>query len=61
LQGKLCKRKVSGAYGNSNLELWHKRLGHMSKRGLQILAQKILLSNIKGKSLEAFTDYLASK
>ncbi|KAK9000129.1 hypothetical protein V6N11_082261 [Hibiscus sabdariffa] len=42
-QGKLCKREANVACGNSCLELWHKRLGHISEKGLQILARKELI------------------
>ncbi|KAK8601219.1 hypothetical protein V6N12_051060 [Hibiscus sabdariffa] len=42
-QGKLCKREANVACGSSCLELWHKRLGHISEKGLQILAQKALI------------------
>ena len=61
MQGKLCKEELNVAYNNSNLELWHRRLGHMSEKGLQILARKELLPNIKGKSLEPCIDCLAGK
>jgi len=31
MQGKLCKGELNVAYdNNANLELWHRRLGHMS-------------------------------
>jgi len=46
MQGKLCKGEVIVAYDNSNLELWHKRLGYISEKGLQIIAKKNLLPNI---------------
>lgn len=41
-------------------ELWHKRLGHMSEKGLEILA-KDHLPNIKGQPLESCEDCLAGK
>jgi len=34
MQGKLCKGELNVAYDNSNLELWHRRLGHMNEKGL---------------------------
>ncbi|KAK9008952.1 hypothetical protein V6N11_080428 [Hibiscus sabdariffa] len=45
-QGKLCTGETNVAYGNSCLELWHKRLGHISENGLQILAQKALIPEV---------------
>jgi len=61
MRGKLCKEEVNVAYDNSNLELWHKRLGHMSEKELQILAKKDILPNIKGKFLKPCIDCLAGK
>jgi len=61
MQEKLCKGEVNVAYDNSNLDLWHKRLSHMNEKGLQILAGKGVLPNIKGKSLKPCMDYLADK
>ena len=61
MQGKLCKGELNVAYDNSNLELWHRRFEHMSEKGLQILARKELIPNIKGKSLEPCIDCLAGK
>ncbi|KAK8590032.1 hypothetical protein V6N12_024416 [Hibiscus sabdariffa] len=51
-QGKLCKGEANVACGNSCLELWHKRLGHISKKGLQILAQKALIPAVKDQTIE---------
>lgn len=38
MQAKLCKGEVN-AVKDSSTELWHKRLGHMSEKGLDILAE----------------------
>ena len=35
-----------------SIELWHKRLGHMSEKGLQRLVRKDLLPGIKGAHLQ---------
>ena len=43
------------------MKLWHKRLGHMSKKGLQILARKNHLPNGKGQLLESCTNCLVGK
>ena len=37
MQANLCNREVNVAHDNSNLELWHRRFGHISEKGLQIL------------------------
>jgi hypothetical protein len=42
-------------------ELWHKRLGHMSEKGLQILANEQLLRKSKGTSLTPCTHCLVGK
>ena len=42
-QVKLCKDVVSAAQDDSSPNLWHKRLAHMSEKGLQILAKKSLI------------------
>ena len=46
---------------DSSMELWHKWIGHMSEKGLQIHAKKQLLPNIKGTPLKICTDYLTGK
>ena len=61
IQGKLCKGELNVAYDNANLELWHRRLGHMSEKGWQIPAKKELIRNTKGKLLEPCIDCLAGK
>ena len=43
------------------MEPWHKRLGHMSEKGLQILNKKGLISGLKGQALESCTHCLAGK
>ena len=35
-------REVNVANKNVSIELWHKRLGHMSKKGLAVLQGRIL-------------------
>ena len=49
MHAKLCKDEANVA-PDPNGELWHKRIGHMSKmkRGMHILAGKKLLSEVKG-------------
>ena len=33
-QVKVCNEAVNATEGDSSLDLWHKRLAHMSKKGL---------------------------
>ncbi|CAL9011600.1 unnamed protein product [Prunus brigantina] len=58
--------KVSNGYVNAlaedSIELWHKRLGHMSEKGLQILAKREALTGMKkGMPLKSCTHCLARK
>ena len=50
-QVKLCKDVVSAAQEDSSPNLWHRRLVHMSEKGLQILAKKSPIPFAKGTSL----------
>ncbi|WVZ01025.1 hypothetical protein V8G54_027094 [Vigna mungo] len=59
MQGKIYKGETNVAQEESK-ELWHKRLGHMSEKGLEILANDHLQS-IKGQPLELCEDCLAGK
>jgi len=34
MQGNLCRGEVNVVHDDSNLELWHRRLGHISEKGL---------------------------
>ncbi|KAG8367804.1 hypothetical protein BUALT_Bualt16G0110800 [Buddleja alternifolia] len=43
MQAKLSNGEVNAAVNNSSIELWHKRLGHLSQKGMQLLAKKKLL------------------
>ena len=49
-QGKICKNGLNAA-ADSSPSLWHKRLGHMSEKGLQILAKKNFIPFAKGTLL----------
>ncbi|KAG8362914.1 hypothetical protein BUALT_BualtUnG0024500 [Buddleja alternifolia] len=42
MQAKLSNGEVN-AVNSSSIELWHKRLGHLSQKGMQLLAKKKLL------------------
>ena len=60
MHAKLC-RDEANIVGDSNGELWHRRLGHMSERGMHILAEKDFLPEMKGIHLEKCVDCLAGK
>jgi hypothetical protein len=42
-------------------ELWHKRLGHMSEKGMQDLARMEFLLELKGITLKPCEHYFARK
>ena len=44
---KLCKNEANMAADSSG-ELWHKRLGHMSEKGMNNQADKKLLPKVNG-------------
>ena len=48
------------AVEDCSIELWHKRLGHLSEKGLATLSRHGLLF-IKGTSLETYSDCLFVK
>ena len=60
MHARLC-RDEANVVADSDGELWHKRLDHMSERGMHILAEKDLLQEVKGMHLEKCVDYLAGK
>ena len=39
IEVKICRGEVN-ALENFSIELWHKKLGHMSKKGLELLTKK---------------------
>ena len=59
-QGKVCNDELYAIEGTS-LELWHKRLGHMSKKGLQVLVRKSLIPLAKNESLSSCDHCLVRK
>ena len=61
LQAKLSKDIVNAIEDESMVELWHKRLAHMSEKGLTVLAKKNLLSGMKTAPLKKCTHCLAGK
>jgi hypothetical protein len=59
--GRLVKGDAIVVENENSIELWNKRLGHMSEKGLQILAKEQLLPNNKGTSLTPCTHCLVGK
>ncbi|CAJ2628405.1 unnamed protein product [Trifolium pratense] len=56
---KLCKEEVN-AVEDVSTDLWHTRLGHLSQKGLSILAKKNLLP-VKGTPLKTCTHCFSGK
>ncbi|KAG8363646.1 hypothetical protein BUALT_Bualt19G0044200 [Buddleja alternifolia] len=61
MQAKLSNGEVNAEVNNASIELWHKRLGHLSQKGMQLLAKKKLLPDVSGIELQTCVDCLAGK
>lgn len=61
MQAKVCKGLVNATKNDDSFEIWHKRLGHMSQRGIDHLAKKNLFPRINGIPLKSCVDCIASK
>ena len=46
---------------DSTPNLWHQRLGHINKKGMQVLAKNYSLPNFKGSSLKPCDDCFFGK
>ena len=57
---RICREEVNVATGDAG-ELWHKRLCHMSQKGMRRLADDNLISEVKNVQLEKCIDFLAGK
>ena len=60
MQAQMCKSEVNVA-ADSVGQIWDKRLGHMSEKGLHLLADQRLLLEVKGVHLEKCVDCLDEK
>ena len=60
MKAKLSNEEVNATVESSS-DLWHKRLGHMSEKGLQRLVNQQLLPDVKGVSLKTCTHCLVGK
>lgn len=61
MQAKLHIGELNAIQKDASIELWHRRLGHVSEKGLQLLSKKNLLPNLQGASLKSCVDCLAGK
>ena len=60
MHAKLCKDEAHVA-ANTNGQIWHKILGHMSEKGMHILADQKLFPKVKGVHLEKCINFLVGK
>lgn len=61
MHAKLCKGEVNVVVSEFSIELWHKQLGHISEKGMQILAKNRIFPELKDVQLRTCVDYLAGK
>lgn len=61
LTAKLSKDIVNALGKENTTELWHRRLGHMSEKGMAYLAKKNVLSGLKISPLQKCSHCLAGK
>ena len=61
LAAQACSDEVNAAEKDPSMELWHRRLGHMSEKGLQALSRRNVLPDFKGTRLNPCVDCLAGK
>ena len=55
MHARLCREEVNVAVDDAG-ELWHKRLCHMSQKGMRRLADDNLIPEVKNVQLERCTD-----
>ena len=60
LEAKVCQEEANMVDDGSS-ELWHKRLAHMSSKGMEILLKKSFLPDVVGINLKSCVDCLAAK
>ena len=61
IQVRVCRDVVSATQEDFAPNLWHKRLAHISEKGLEILVKKSLIPFAKGMSLKPCDYYLSGK
>ena len=61
MEAKLHKGEINAAQQDESIKLWHRRLGHISEKGLQTLARKLFLPNLQGMPLKTCDHCLVGK
>ena len=61
MEAKLHKGEINAIQKGESIDLWHKRLGHISEKGLQTLARKQFLPELQGTSLKSCDHCLVGK
>ena len=61
MEAKLHKGEINVAQRDVSIELWHRRLGHISEKGLQTLARKQFFPNLNGMPLKTCDHCLVGK
>ena len=61
LQAKAYGEQLNAIEKDFSMELWHRRLGHMSEKGLQAISKREVLPYLKGIHLNPCIDCLAGK
>ena len=60
MNAKVCQEEAN-MVDNDSSELWHKRLAHMSLKGMEILSKKNFLPDVAGMNLKPYVYCLAGK
>ena len=61
METKLHKGDINAVQQDGSIELWYRRIGHISEKGLQTLAKKQLLPNLQGILLKTCDHCLFGK
>ena len=61
IEAKNKKEYLNIVVKDSNIETWHKRLGHIGEKGLETLARKGFLPSFAGTSLKTYVHCLTGK
>ena len=61
IEAKLYKEEINAAQRDVSIELWHRRLGHISEKGLQTLVRKQFLPNLHSIPLKTCDHCLVGK
>ena len=61
MDAKIMESDINTVNDEANVELWHKRLSHISEKGLKILTKKNHLPDLKSTPLKRCLHYLQEK